>query len=163
MCDDVLTIISFCVGIISMLFGAYAIYQANKINKDSDRINQDTKEMIILQTRTLEDIQKIIVRNIPNSSKINMKRDEFVLYKLKDYEEKNENNIKEILKVFRNLRIKENSYQFIKKFLEDPNRRDVKVDFFNFAETRNGLNILGVETALEKYGILMQVDFKATK
>ena len=145
--------------IISIVLGGYAIYQANKTNKESNKINQDTKTMILLQTRIMEDIQKNIVRNIQqDANKINMEKDEFVLYKLKDFEE---NTTELVLKELENLSIKKATYRFIKDFLEDRSRNIIKVNFFYLAESKDKQEIEKIENNLIKYGILMQINYKA--
>lgn len=151
--------ISLVASIISIVLGGYAIYQANKTNKESNKINQDTKTMILLQTRIMEDIQKNIVRNIQqDANKINMEKDEFVLYKLKDFEE---NTTELVLKELENLSIKKATYRFIKDFLEDRSRNIIKVNFFYLAESKNKQEIEKIENNLIKYGILMQINYKA--
>lgn len=151
--------ISLVASIISIVLGVYAIYQANKTNKESNKINQDTKTMILLQTRIMEDIQKNIVRNIQqDANKINMEKDEFVLYKLKDFEE---NTTELVLKELENLSIKKATYRFIKDFLEDKSRNIIKVNFFYLAESKDKQEIEKIENNLIKYGILMQINYKA--
>lgn len=151
--------ISLVASIISIVLGGYAIYQANKTNKESNKINQDTKTMILLQTRIMEDIQKNIVRNIQqDANKINMEKDEFVLYKLKDFEE---NTTELVLKELENLSIKKATYRFIKDFLEDKSRNIIKVNFFYLAESKDKQEIEKIENNLIKYGILMQINYKA--
>ncbi len=151
--------ISLVASIISIVLGGYAIYQANKTNKESNKINQDTKTMILLQTRIMEDIQKNIVRNIQqDANKINMEKDEFVLYKLKDFEE---NTTELVLKELENLSIKKATYRFIKDFLEDRSRNIIKVNFFYLAESKDKQEIEKIENNLIKYGILMQINYKA--
>lgn len=151
--------ISLVASIISIVLGIYAIYQANKINKESNKINQDTKTMILLQIRIMEDIQKNIVRNIQQDvNKINMEKDEFVLYKLKDFEE---NTTELVLKELENLSIKKTTYRFIKDFLEDKSRNIIKVNFFYLAESKDKQEIEKIENNLIKYGILMEINYKA--
>lgn len=151
--------ISLAASIISIVLGVYAIYQANRTNKESNKINQDTKTMILLQTRIMENIQKNIVRNIQqDANKINMEKDEFVLYKLKDFEE---NTTELVLKELENLSIKKATYRFIKDFLEDKSRNIIKVNFFYLAESKDKQEIEKIENNLIKYGILMQINYKA--
>lgn len=161
MSSDICSLMSFILSILSIFVGIMAILQAKRYNDSSKKINDDTRMLITLQTRVLEDIQKEVVRNNSTTfGKINLKRDEFYLYKLSGFNGKNND---EILEIIKNLRIKNHSYQFVKKFLEDKSRIKTKVDFYNFAETYEGRDIKEVQNELEKYNLFLQIDYQARK
>ncbi|HJA65077.1 MAG TPA: hypothetical protein H9955_02070 [Candidatus Mediterraneibacter cottocaccae] len=159
MFDDVIAIISFIASILSIFIGIGAIVQAKRYNELSEKINNDTKIMLNTQIRSLEVVQKEIVREqLPASSVINMSKDQFFIYKLSNFEKK---NIDLILGLFYNLYIKGKTYQYIKVFLEDNRKICFNLDFYYEAKTKDGKDIKQIENELFKYGILIKIDYMA--
>lgn len=159
MFDDMITIISFIVSILSIFIGIGAIVQAKRYNDSSERINKDTKVMLNTQIRSLEVLQKKIVRDqLLASNMINMSKDEFFIYKLSNFDKK---NINLILELFNNIHIKSKTYQYIKAFLEDNCKICYNFDFYYEAKTKDGKDIKRIEDELFKYGILIKIDYMA--
>ena len=44
---DLVTLVSLIVGVASLLFGGYAILQSYKYNKESEKLNSDTKYLLL--------------------------------------------------------------------------------------------------------------------
>lgn len=156
---NTLTVISFFASLISIIVGVCAIIQAIRYNNSTQKINKDTEMMLNTQIRSLENIQKKIVRNqSPKPGTISLAKDEFFIYKLSNFDKR---NIDLILELFNNLRIKNNTYKSIAEFLEDKDRIAYNLDFYYEAKTRDGQDIERVEKKLFEYGILMKIDYEA--
>ena len=157
MFSDAITMISFIASILSIFIGIGAIIQAKRYNNSSERINKDTKAMLNTQIRSLEAVQKKIVRDqAPDSSVLNMLRDEFFIYKLSNFDKK---NINLILGLFNNIHIKRKTYQYIKDFLENNNQICYNFDFYYEAQTSDGQDIQQIENELFEYGILIKINY----
>lgn len=155
-------ILSVVVSILSIILGIYAIVQAKRYNKESEKINEDTRKILNLQLEEIQTIERKIVRDLTQQSenieKICMAKDGGCIYKLSTYDK---NNSDAVIKIFQALRVKESVLKVLKNFLVESKDEKFCFDFWNMAEARDHQNIRRVKEELEQYGILLIIDYQA--
>ena len=148
--QDIITIISFVTGIVSIILGICAILQSKKYNKESDYVNSDTKKILINQNEMLDLLfQKL---NNQNTSKLNLKKDEIKLTKLHSYDK---SNFEKIILELTLLSIKDSTLENIKAFLKNDLCKTHKVNFYSIAKTKDGDNVIKFYDIMLKYDILI--------
>ena len=151
--------------VISIAVGLYAVYQSYKYNKESDKLNNDTYEIMMHEL----EYNDVIIRNLRqlantvNSSEeiafddiINCRKDSFELVKLSHYDSANK---EAILSELEKLKIKKKSIEQIADFLSDKNRKRFEVNFFCDAERNDAEDFSKIYRVLARYYLLIHISY----
>lgn len=163
--SSLFNIISFISAVISIAVGLYAVYQSYKYNKESDKLNNDTYEIMMHEL----EYNDVIIRNLRqlantvNSSEeiafddiINFRKDSFELVKLSHYDSANK---EAILSELEKLKIKKKSIEQIADFLSDKNRKRFEVNFFCDAERNDAEDFSKIYRVLARYYLLIHISY----
>ena len=154
-------ILSTIVSVVSIVLGIYAIVQAERYNKESEKVNADTRKILNLQLEEIQTIERKIARDLIKSEEnvICLAKDGGFICKLNIYDKSNKNTV---LNIFQNLKVKAYTLDRFELFLEE-NEEQFYFDFFCIVETRNEQTVRRVKEELEKYGLVLIVDYQARK
>lgn len=154
---DLVTLVSLIVGVASLLFGGYAILQSYKYNKESEKLNSDTKQLLL----NLMKVNDRIIRSLngkesENGSKICLQKEGFQLRKLSSYKKENE---KKIIQELGALSVRQSALNYIEGFLTDDNRKECNVNFYSKAKYRDGADLSKIYEIMLEYDILIDVQY----
>lgn len=154
-------ILSIIASVVSIVLGIYAIVQAERYNKESEKFNIDTRKMLSLQLEEIQMIEKKIVRDLIKTEEnvICLAKDSGLIYKLNTYDKCNSSIV---FDVFKKLKVKTSVLKRFEKFLEEDDEKFF-FDFFCMAETRDEREIRSVKELLEKWGLVLIVNYQARK
>ena len=132
-----------------------------ELDKESEKVNADTRKILNLQLEEIQTIERKIARDLIKSEEnvICLAKDGGFICKLNIYDKSNKNTV---LNIFQNLKVKAYTLDRFELFLEG-NEEQFYFDFFCIAETRNEQTIRRVKEELEKYGLVLIVDYQARK
>lgn len=147
---DMLSVISL---IVTIILGGYAIYQSWKYNKDSEKINEDTKYMIIQQIRMLNELDKNISASSSDKGIYNLKKDEIKFHKLSKFSKSDIGRIKDAIS---HLKIKGVFLKKVEDYLNGDNT-DYQCNFWSKAEADGEVSIEELYAILLKYNILISI------
>lgn len=161
--NSLFNIISLISAVISIAVGLYAVYQSYKYNKESDKLNNDTYEIMMHELA----YNDVIIRNLRqlantvNSSDeiafddvIGFRKDSFELVKLSHYDPSNK---EAILSELDKLRVKKSSIKYLDNFLSDKTRKRCEVNFFCDAERRDSEDFSKIYRILARYYLLIHI------
>ena len=124
-CDTFSILLSIISLAVTIALGVGAIIQSCKYNKDSEKINTDTKYMLVQQIKMLNEIDKALSANCSKSGVLDFSKDKISFHKLSMFNKADIGNIKNAI---RHLKIKGKFLDSIEEYLES-NEIDYQCNF----------------------------------
>ena len=149
MCSDVLSIVSL---IITVILGGGAMYQSWKYNKDTEKIAEDTKYMLVHEITLINDMCKELKKE-DTPMIIDLSKDKFKLHKLSTFKKR---DIDKIMEIINHLSIKPIFVEKIRKFLES-NEIEYECNFRGKALADEKIELSRLYEMLLKYNLLVEI------
>lgn len=157
-CTTPFDCISLCVGILSIFLAVVSIGYAVKCNKDSNKLNKQTSDMLMdmqymmtFNLRIVSELQQRIPKKDLPPNTVCLKKDGIEIHKLTTF---NKENSTEVMKLLRELSVKKKTLDYLQKFIEGDST-DYSTYFFSTAETVDRTRLDVIVAELSKYGVLV--------
>lgn len=159
-CTTPFDFISLCVGVVSIILAVVSIWYAIKCNKDSNRVNKQTSNMLLdmqymmaFNMRAICELQHRLRRTNNSEGRIRLKKDGIKFHKLSTFSTENFDRVMELLS---NLSIKRRFLNDLQEFIKSE-EKDYPLNFFSAAETIDESRLDVIVAELAECGLLVGI------